>query len=166
GELEHRRVKRFYARTNKNNHPSQIAKLQRREQMLEAARRREGKSSESAHATGKRKRKDKQRSEPGLQFGDQDPLPFTSPKDHHHISDSRRYHEDITRWLGENKEDPAVKNFIPHLKDHLLGRLTGRQYDGDEGVFSDAEQDSIQFVDNRLYKHKVIRINYTTYNMR
>ena len=34
GELEHRRVKRFYARTNKNNAVHQMTRLERREQAL------------------------------------------------------------------------------------------------------------------------------------
>ena len=34
GELEHRRVKRFYARTNKRNFTRQITKLQQREEKL------------------------------------------------------------------------------------------------------------------------------------
>ncbi|KAH9942660.1 hypothetical protein B0H21DRAFT_710231 [Amylocystis lapponica] len=141
GELEHRRVKRFYARTNKNNHPSQIAKLQRREQMLEAARRREGKS--PAHATGKRKRKPEaeQHNEPGLQFGDQDLLPFTSPKDHHHISDSRRYHEDITRWLGENRKDPAVKAEDATGDDAEPSDSESDDNDGDDDMVIEARKD-------------------------
>src|SRR5437016_14541136 len=34
GELEHRRVKRFYARTNKNNAIRQMTRLERREHAL------------------------------------------------------------------------------------------------------------------------------------
>jgi hypothetical protein len=34
GELEHRRVKRFYARTNKNNAVRQMTRLERREHAL------------------------------------------------------------------------------------------------------------------------------------
>jgi len=38
-------------------------------------------------------------------------------------------------------------------------------YDGDEYEFSDEHRDSITFVGNRMYKHKVMRINYTTYDL-
>ena len=55
---------------------------------------------------------------------------------------------------------------MPHLKDHLLARLLDRPYDGDEHTFTDVERDSINFLSNRLYRHKVVRINYTTYDMR
>ena len=44
---------------------------------------------------------------------------------------------------------------MPHLKDHLLARLSGQPYDGDEHAFTDTERASIQFVNNRFYRHKV-----------
>ena len=44
-----------------------------------------------------------------LQFTDNEPLPYTSPRVHHHISDSQRYHNDITRFLTKNRNDPALK---------------------------------------------------------
>jgi hypothetical protein len=59
-----------------------------------------------------------------------------------------------------------VQDFIPRLKDHLLARQNNIPYDGDEHAFSDEQRDSITFVGNRMYKHDVIRVNYTTYDMR
>ncbi|THG96656.1 hypothetical protein EW026_g5211 [Hermanssonia centrifuga] len=79
---------------------------------------------------------------------------------------SNRFHKDVTDWLSSNKNDPALKNFVPHLKDHLLARLAGDEYDGDEREYTDAERRALIFVDNRIYQHKVIRINYTTYDLR
>ena len=58
------------------------------------------------------------------------------------------------------------QDFIPKLKDHILSRLLGHNYNGDEAKYSEIERDSIQFVNNRLYRHKTLRINYTTYNLR
>ena len=40
-----------------------------------------------------------------------DPLPFTTPTTHYHISDSTRHHENITAWLAQNSGDPAIKVF-------------------------------------------------------
>ncbi|KAI6097727.1 hypothetical protein EDD16DRAFT_1719020 [Pisolithus croceorrhizus] len=37
--------------------------------------------------------------------------------------------------LRGNQSDPAVKNFVPKMKDHLLSRLYGYEYDGDEHFF-------------------------------
>jgi hypothetical protein len=59
-----------------------------------------------------------------------------------------------------------VQAFLPRLKDHLLGRILGCSFDGDETPFSDDDRNTISFVNNKIYKHKVIRFNYTTYNMR
>lgn len=58
------------------------------------------------------------------------------------------------------------QSFLPRLKDHLLGRLLGHSFDGDETFFSDDDRNTVHFVNNRFYKHKVIRINYTSYDMR
>lgn len=47
-----------------------------------------------------------------------------------------------------------------------MGRVLGRPYTGDVQNFSDEEHDQLIIVDDRLYKHKTIRINYTTYDLR
>lgn len=48
------------------------------------------------------------------------------------------------------------------LKDHILSRRTGV----DEREFSDDERDLIQFRNKRIYGHRRLRINYTTYDVR
>jgi hypothetical protein len=52
------------------------------------------------------------------------------------------------------------------LKDHLLARLRGLDYSGDEHAFSDAERDLIIFANNKVHEHSILRINYTTYDLR
>jgi hypothetical protein len=42
-----------------------------------------------------------------LRFEDSDPLPYTDPAAHYHMSLSTRYFENITTWLGDNAGDPA-----------------------------------------------------------
>jgi hypothetical protein len=44
--------------------------------------------------------------------------------------------------------------------------LLNRDYDGDEAHFSDAERNTVRIVDNRIYSAKVLRVNYTTYDVR
>jgi hypothetical protein len=44
--------------------------------------------------------------------------------------------------------------------------LLGCAYDGDEVKYSEEEQDTIQFINNKLFRHKTFRINYTTYDLR
>jgi hypothetical protein len=52
------------------------------------------------------------------------------------------------------------------LKDHLLARVLKRDYDGDETPFSEEDRASLKFARHQVYQHKVLRINYTTYDMR
>jgi len=42
----------------------------------------------------------------------------------------------------------------------------GYEYNGDEYEFTDDELSTVTIVRDRLYNHKVVRINYTTYDVR
>ncbi|KIK80934.1 hypothetical protein PAXRUDRAFT_36045 [Paxillus rubicundulus Ve08.2h10] len=59
----------------------------------------------------------------------------------------------------------TAKDFLPHIKDHLLGHLLNWQCNGDEIEFSSQEHNKVVLVGNHIYCHKVLRINYTTYNL-
>jgi hypothetical protein len=48
----------------------------------------------------------------------------------------------------------------------LLARLLKFKYDGDEHEFSDADRSAVLILDNRVYSAKVLRVNYTTYDVR
>ena len=48
----------------------------------------------------------------------------------------------------------------------MLGRLLGRDYDGDEQLFTAQERSGLTFLHNRIYKHSRFRVNYTTYDLR
>jgi hypothetical protein len=85
----------------------QIARHQRRRLLLRGMEQRE--QVEIAHNAKAAQSELGERSRASLEFTDSDPLLYTSPKDHHHISDSQRYHEDINRWLTKHRNDPAVK---------------------------------------------------------
>ncbi|KAG1851402.1 hypothetical protein F4604DRAFT_1541102, partial [Suillus subluteus] len=58
--------------------------------------------------------------------------------------------------------------FVPKLKDHLLSRLLSLDYDGNERVFTDAERNSVRFINNlnKVSQAKHLQINYTTYDVR
>jgi hypothetical protein len=60
----------------------------------------------------------------------------------------------------------ATQDFLPHLKDHLLTRILGRDYDGNDEPFSEQDRASIKFVKPQIYQHKVLHINYSTYDGR
>ena len=178
GELEQRRVKCFYGRTNKQRFVSQIAKHQWHEGLRQRI---------------KQRLADKRLSEAGLpveQLGmgwsrcqDTGELSYTNPEVHYHISASKKDFENITSLLSKNKNEhqmqvcsskfhaywlylTLVKNFLPNLRTHLLLRIRGDAYTGEELQYSNVDRDSMKLKHNRIYQHQVIRINYTTYNMR
>ena len=112
-----------------------------------------------------------------------DRLPYTNPKDRYHISSSENYPLLIGTFIRENRGDPALKarfahpsllraimiskiqNFYNSLKDHLLLRLSGKEYD-DETEFTTVDRDTIIIRNNKLYRHKTCRFNFTTYDVR
>ena len=59
-----------------------------------------------------------------------------------------------------------MQDFLPCLKDFTLSKILNQEYDFDEVSFTGAECTTITFVKNKIYQHKVMRINYTTYDMR
>ena len=112
-----------------------------------------------------------------------DILPPTPVEARYHISAHTKSYSDLLAWFGERSEDLAYKviikglsyhysrshalqNFIPRLKDHILGRSPGRTYQGDENTFTQEDRRSVYFTKNRIYHHKTVRINYTTYDLR
>ena len=58
------------------------------------------------------------------------------------------------------------QNFFPRLLDHLLGRLLGVEYDGDEKAYTSVERSTVTIMDKTIYSHQVLRVNYTTYDLR
>jgi hypothetical protein len=116
-------------------------------------------------------------------FEHSDPLPLTPPEVHHHISNTQQFYENIPQWLDLHDGDIALivcpfhhvaiaatdihcQDFLPKLKDHLLSRILGHVYDGVNQTYTDDQRDTVEIIYNRLYKHKAMRVNYTTYDMR
>ena len=113
---------------------------------------------------------------------DNEDLPHVQPQEHHHISPSVRHKIQLSTWLGENKDDPALKvrsyyqpirqflamsqNFLPRLKEHLLGQLLGHEHDDNGQLFTAQEQIGLTFLHNRIYRHSTFCVNYTTYDLR
>ncbi|KAJ3569072.1 hypothetical protein NP233_g5289 [Leucocoprinus birnbaumii] len=99
GELEHRRVKKFYVRTNKQSTFAwQIAKHERRERLLHQIGQTESESSQGNQLSGLH-----------IPFEASEPLSSTSPTVHYHMSRSRSFPLNVTNWLYENSGDPALE---------------------------------------------------------
>ncbi|KIM70496.1 hypothetical protein SCLCIDRAFT_18613 [Scleroderma citrinum Foug A] len=74
---------------------------------------------------------------------------------------------DLASVLRENKLDPAVKNFVLKMKDHLLSQLYSYEYDGDECLFTDDERNDLRIIGglNWVIESTIFRVNYTTYDV-
>ncbi|KAJ3874470.1 hypothetical protein F5051DRAFT_443301 [Lentinula edodes] len=167
GELAHRLVKRLYGLTNKRQHEDQIARRYNRSKMLANAR----------FAKKKADMKGKTRAIPSnvaydmahahqVGFGEgTGPEDLDIPLDVHHFMSNRRNHPVyLTPFLLQQHSDPAKKNFVSKLEDHLLGRLKEIPFDGDYEFTADERQDVI-IAEEKIYAAKTLRINYTTYNV-
>lgn len=60
----------------------------------------------------------------------------------------------------------STQDFYPWLLDHLLTHLLDLEYDGDEHEFTDEERAKVVIINNHMYRHHVVRVNYTTYDNR
>ncbi|KAF8314653.1 hypothetical protein F5887DRAFT_861233, partial [Amanita rubescens] len=171
GEAEHQKVKRYYKRASKYAFTRGIAKQNQRERTLRKIRDRKKArdlidSAKEPQALGATDCSSKQSSIPNLHFKNQEELPYTSPEVHYHMSSETKHKIQLATWLPEHKDDPAFQNFLPRLQDHLLMRLLGLEYNGDEKEFTTAERNHVVIVKGSIYQHRVLRINYTTYDMR
>ncbi|KAJ7146778.1 hypothetical protein C8R44DRAFT_18711 [Mycena epipterygia] len=151
GELAHRVVKRLYGRTNKNNATKQMVQLERRETRIRRAK-------QAATAP-------KNRNAPA-KFSDNDGSAYTGLDAHHYMSKLRKDPIHVLKFVQDNAHDPAAKRFIPKLKEHLLSRLLGHSFDGDEAEYSEAQRSTVKIIQQTIFPVQTLRVNFTTYDMR
>ncbi|KAJ7203528.1 hypothetical protein GGX14DRAFT_369445 [Mycena pura] len=163
GELEHRRAKRFYARTSKNRATKQITVLERRERGLTDMF---GATPHQRAALAMSKRKATPVCQRKRKLLKPEKLPYTDPEQHHHISVSKNNSILLGSWLSEHRGDPAASNFLTKLLDHLLGRILDPVHAEQSHEFSPIERSKVVIRNDRIYEHKVFRVNYTTYDVR
>jgi len=85
----------------------------------------------------------------------------------YHMSNAQKDPINLYSFVNENEGDLAFNRFIPKLKDHILGRLLERDYEGDTyGKFTDAERNTVHVAGEWIYRCKTIQINYMTYDIR
>ncbi|PPQ81433.1 hypothetical protein CVT24_001917 [Panaeolus cyanescens] len=90
-----------------------------------------------------------------------------SAQDHYYLPVSKKNKVNVFRWVREQHRlgDLAAQNFIIELKTHLLSRVLGKQND-DDISFSPTELSRLELVQDSIYEHHVFRVNYTTYDLR
>ncbi|KAJ7721601.1 hypothetical protein B0H16DRAFT_1473776 [Mycena metata] len=135
GELAHRLVKRLYGRTNKNNATKQMTWLERRDTRICRAK----------QAAAAPRNRHSQRS-----FSDNDGADYAGLDAHHSMSKARKNPIHLLKFVQKNAHDPAKKRFIPKLKEHLLSRLLGRDFDSDDTEYSEAERDTVRIQNSAL----------------
>ncbi|KAF8890440.1 hypothetical protein BD779DRAFT_1438607 [Infundibulicybe gibba] len=149
GELAHRTVKRYYQRTNKNNAIRQIAKQERRATRLRRAK-------EAAQLSERPPNRHSHHPEVS-----KDDSNITGVELHHYMSSSR----DCKQHIMVFPNHPHLND--PAKKDHLLSRLLGHDLDeADDTIYSDAQRNAVRVIDDKIFSVKLLRINYTTYDMR
>lgn len=127
-----------------------------------------------------------------------------SPDLHHTIGKSQNDRIHIGLFLQEHADDPAlsvrtqltlvfqlfmfIQDFVPKLKQHLLGRMksllqreaqlehlavesTTRTTNDPpptqtDSPLSSEETNNLLFKDNTIFSHRILRLNYTTYDVR
>ncbi|KAJ6467669.1 hypothetical protein C8R47DRAFT_1056070 [Mycena vitilis] len=95
----------------------------------------------------------------------EDPFGASALDVHHCISDVRKKPLDLADF--GTGTDPAMKNFVPKLREHLLGRFLNREFDGDTSdEFTPEDLNTVRFINNRIYSTKLLRVNYTAYDVR
>lgn len=77
---------------------------------------------------------------------------YVSPPSHH--------------LLGLDLLLPPAQDFRPKLEEHVLARLEHPTWSGNGDEFSSEEREQVIFATERFYRHKIMRVNYTTYDVR
>ncbi|KAF8834372.1 hypothetical protein BDN67DRAFT_992676 [Paxillus ammoniavirescens] len=150
GELEHRVGKSRFTRTSRKAYIPQLASMEHRQERIHHIKARVA----------------------ALHTYSQDPVP-NRPDVHHVIGQSQNFSINILSFQMQNSDDPTVKNFIPKLKAHLLPHVKILHSDTqdclltyNEDHISEADLGQVVLKGERIYRHNLFRINYTTYDVR
>ncbi|KIM61801.1 hypothetical protein SCLCIDRAFT_25468 [Scleroderma citrinum Foug A] len=148
GELAHHMIKKFYRHTNKRDVATALTKQERRRTRIQ------------------RQLGDHTSKEMSLDTLSPDGME-ESLTEYHHVMHALPCNAfNLASFLRENESDPAIKNFVPKMKDHLLSRLYGYEYDGDEHSFTDDKRNDLRIVSglNQVIESTILRVNYTIPN--
>ncbi|KAG6914130.1 hypothetical protein DXG01_002280 [Tephrocybe rancida] len=154
GELEHRTVKAQYSRTDRKEFTRQIARIEHHEARVSCISRNTSNSAAS--------------------FEDDLTVKWANgPEIHHFIGKTENLPVHIGQHVNEHFGDPAVQDFIPQLKKHLLPRIRAiiiREATPDEAApcFSNDSNgwQSVLLRQDRMYRHNIMRVHYTSYDIR
>jgi hypothetical protein len=146
--------------------PEQLARVERRQRRIKAIR--ENVNGSSSQKEPKEPEEDLSNGDPGLQYN---------------MGQSQKFPVHIPTFLQRNEGDPAVKHFLQKLREHLLPRIQAAHlqeaasFSEHPSVSTPANLGSSASVDGNacdlvffkkdcLYHHKLLRFNFTTYDVR
>ncbi|KLO04861.1 hypothetical protein SCHPADRAFT_840114 [Schizopora paradoxa] len=96
-------------------------------------------------------------------------IPSRNPEDflvHTEVAKNRKGHTALSSLLRGRETDPAFEEFMPRLRAHVLGQISGKDDVDEDMDFEAADLNRLVFVGDCLYAHPKARINYTTYDLR
>ncbi|KAG9093796.1 hypothetical protein FRC06_011372 [Ceratobasidium sp. 370] len=157
GELLHRHSKRRYMRTNGREYLLQMGKIQRIETRLSDIKRDLTDLNQSSTSQSK-----SSPTTPPLITHEELPT-LDAGRSPYQIALSQKNHILIPTGLAKYGSDPALKEFIPRLKAHLLARLLGDRYE-DELIRTASELARVHLQHDRIYAHQTLKIHYTSYD--
>ncbi|KAH7904408.1 hypothetical protein BJ138DRAFT_1138545 [Hygrophoropsis aurantiaca] len=149
---------RWYTRTSRKQYVKQMTQIERRQTRIRSIHMRLGNQAK------------------GVPLG-KDECVVNSLEVHHVIGSSQNIPWDIPSFVQKYAGDPAIREFVPQLKKHLLPRIRAilqseiaesqgpTTYDGHAQVSSEDNWHFVFFKNKQMYEHKLMRINYTTYDV-
>ncbi|KIK92915.1 hypothetical protein PAXRUDRAFT_790802 [Paxillus rubicundulus Ve08.2h10] len=142
GELAHRALKACYPLVSKKDTIRQLSKHEQRQRRLRRIDERWSQAKES-------------NVNKSTQFPQQHVLPS-----HRHSA------QDIFTILQTRDSDPAMKDFLPNLRNHLLHRLLDVPLANQDCGYSPEERNEVLIRGNMLFAVKTMQVHYTTYDLR
>ncbi|KAB5588997.1 Patatin-like phospholipase domain-containing protein 7 [Ceratobasidium theobromae] len=153
-ELEHRRAKSYARRTNQVNLTQGVTTLERRE----------------AHLQARYDALQQLDANPALQelrICSQTITKEATSGTTHYTIGIRGKTIRFVDFFHEHKKDPAVKNFMHDLQDHVLDRLRNPNDVGIRDLlFTDTDRQTVSFISGAMHSHATLQINYTSYDIR
>ncbi|EEB95975.1 hypothetical protein MPER_04972, partial [Moniliophthora perniciosa FA553] len=131
GEHEHKRSKRVYPTTNKNDFEKQIG-------------------NRMMHKVRLKRTKDHQ-NDSGTRRDDHEEMPEIDPEKHHQMAKSQKRPVEIYSFINSNPYDPALVDFDRKLKTHILCRLRSLSPDT---TFTNSQLHDAYIADGRIYEHQ------------
>ncbi|KAL0563662.1 hypothetical protein V5O48_018402 [Marasmius crinis-equi] len=158
-ECQHQQVKHFYRRSSKQNYTKQAVHHERCSRVIRIM----GRSVPTVPISRKRKKTVKKVTTFARQS---ERLDKTDPTVRYHMAsgqENRVYLADIEFVDEDGEEDPALKDFVPKLWDHLLHRVYGPDSNTE---YTTSERSNLSLINDCLYPHRILRVNYNTYDRR